>query len=147
MVINKENISNSLIQLGVPPAAAHIADKLLVAEPATQSHTSLYEALPLSKAAVTGGLQFLEALGAISYCHDTLGRRQIITFHPGAIVSLTQRRMTHFRQLADQLHAYAAVQKEQLYAQEINVVASVCDELESAVGTIISTWEDKHANG
>ena len=143
--MNKEDLSNSLIQLGIPPAAAYIADKLLVAEPATQSHTSLYEALPLSKAAVTGGLQFLEALGAISYCHDASDRRQIITFHPSAIVGLTQRRMTYFRQLADQLHAYAAVQKEQAYAQEINTVANVCDELESVVNTIISTWEDKHA--
>ncbi len=142
--MNKYNIDDILIQLSIPPAAAQIAGVLLSSKPGAHSHTSLHETLSLSKAAITGGLQYLEALDTISYSAGA-GRRRVIILHPHALVSYIKRRMVAFSRLASSLQQLASMQEDEALSRETETVAALCNELDKVVSKTIKRWEDENA--
>jgi len=114
------------------------------AEPYTQTHTSLQEETGLSKAAVTNGLHYLEALGVIQFRMADDSRRRSICLQPVKLANYLKRRMAAFHYLGGLLDEVAAQHKDPDYQKEILAVAYLCDELDEQVNAIIDVWEAEH---
>ncbi|QJU05231.1 hypothetical protein FBF32_03235 [Candidatus Saccharibacteria bacterium oral taxon 488] len=145
MDINSKNIIATLISLGIPPASATIIHCLLIAPPYHHSHTSLHEQTGLSKAAVTGGLRYLEALDMISYQTDS-SRRQHIALDIKPLVTYTQQRMLLFDKLADELHAASAEQVDSEFSSDIAMVAELYSAINETIWQAITTWEEQYTS-
>lgn len=145
MDINSKNIIATLISLGIPPASATIIHCLLVAPPYHHSHTSLHEQTGFSKAAITGGLRYLETLDMISYQTDG-SRRQYITLAIKPLVTYIQQRMLLFDKLADELHAASAKQADSEFSSDIATVAELCSAINETIWQAITTWEEQYTS-
>ena len=143
MDINSKNIIATLISLGIPPASATIIHCLLIAPPYHHSHTSLHEQTGFSKAAITGGLRYLETLDIISYRTDG-SRRQHIALGIKPLVTYTQQRMLLFDKLADELHAASAEQADSEFSSDIATVAELCSVINETIWQAITTWEKQY---
>ena len=143
MDINSKNIIATLISLGIPPASATIIHCLLVAPPYHHSHTSLHEQTGFSKAAITGGLRYLETLDMISYRIDS-SRRQHIALAIKPLVTYIQQRMLLFDKLADELHAASAEQADSDFSSDITTIAELCSVINETIWQAITTWEEQY---
>lgn len=143
MDINSKNIIATLISLGIPPASATIIHCLLITPPYHHSHTSLHEQTGFSKAAITGGLRYLETLDMISYRTDS-SRRQHIALDIKPLVTYTQQRMLLFDKLADELHAASAEQVDGEFSSDIATVAELCSVINETIWQAITTWEEQY---
>lgn len=143
MDINSKNIIATLISLGIPPASATIIHCLLITPPYHHSHTSLHEQTGFSKAAITGGLRYLETLDMISYRTDS-SRRQHIALDIKPLVTYTQQRMLLFDKLADELHAASAEQVDGEFSSDIATVAELCSAINETIWQAITTWEEQY---
>ncbi|MFC2605961.1 hypothetical protein FBF28_03310 [Candidatus Saccharibacteria bacterium oral taxon 488] len=145
MDINSKNIIATLISLGIPPASATIIHCLLIAPPYHHSHTSLHEQTGFSKAAITGGLRYLETLDMISYQTDS-SRRQHIALDIKPLVTYTQQRMLLFDKLADELHAASAEQVDSEFSSDIAMVAELYSAINETIWQAITTWEEQYTS-
>ena len=145
MDINSKNIIATLISLGIPPASATIIHCLLTAPPYHHSHTSLHEQTGFSKAAITGGLRYLETLDMISYQTDS-SRRQHIALDIKPLVTYTQQRMLLFDKLADELHAASAEQVDSEFSSDIAMVAELYSAINETIWQAITTWEEQYTS-
>jgi len=143
MDINSKNIIATLISLGIPPASATIIHCLLITPPYHHSHTSLHEQIGFSKAAITGGLRYLETLDMISYRTDS-SRRQHITLAIKPLVTYIQQRMLLFDKLADELHAASAEQADGEFSSDITTIAELCSVINETIWQAITTWEEQY---
>lgn len=143
MDINSKNIIATLVSLGIPPASATITHCLLIAPPYHHSHTSLHEQTGFSKAAITGGLRYLETLDMISYQTDS-SRRQHIALDIKPLVTYIQQRMLLFDKLADELHAASAEQADSDFSSDITTVAELCSVINETIWQAITTWEEQY---
>ena len=143
MDINSKNIIATLTSLGIPPASATIIYCLLIAPPYHHSHTSLHEQTGFSKAAITGGLRYLETLDMISYQTDS-SRRQHIALDIKPLVTYTQHRMLLFDKLADELLAASAEQVDGEFSSDIATVAELCSAINETIWQAITTWEEQY---
>lgn len=143
MDINSKNIIATLISLGIPPASATIIHCLLITPPYHHSHTSLHEQTGFSKAAITGGLRYLETLDMISYQTDS-SRRQHIALDIKPLVTYIQQRMLLFDKLADELHAASAEQADSDFSSDITTVAELCSVINETIWQAITTWEEQY---
>ena len=140
MDINSKNIIATLISLGIPPASATIIHCLLITPPYHHSHTSLHEQTGFSKAAITGGLHYLETLDMISYRTDG-SRRQHIALDIKPLVTYIQQRMLLFDKLADELHAASA---DSDFSSDITTIAELCSVINETIWQAITTWEEQY---
>lgn len=145
MDINSKNIIATLISLGIPPASATIIHCLLIAPPYRHSHTSLHEQTGFSKAAITGGLRYLETLDMISYQTDS-SRRQHIALDIKPLVTYIQQRMLLFDKLADELHAASAEQADSDFSSDITTIAELCSVINETIWQAITTWEEQYTS-
>ena len=145
MDINSKNIIATLISLGIPPASATIIHYLLITPPYHHSHTSLHEQTGFSKAAITGGLRYLETLNMISYRTDG-SRRQHIALAIKPLVTYIQQRMLLFDKLADELHAASAEQADSEFSSDITTVAELCSVINETIWQAITTWEEQYTS-
>lgn len=145
MDINSKNIIVTLISLGIPPASATIIHCLLITPPYHHSHTSLHEQTGFSKAAITGGLRYLETLDMISYQTDS-SRRQHIALDIKPLVTYTQQRMLLFDKLADELHTASAEQVDSEFSSDIATVAELCSVINETTWQAITTWEEQYTS-
>ena len=145
MGVNSKNIIATLISLGIPPASATIIHCLLIAPPYHHSHTSLHEQTGFSKAAITGGLRYLETLDMISYQTDS-SRRQHIALDIKPLVTYTQQRMLLFDKLADELHAASAEQVDSEFSSDIAMVAELYSAINETIWQAITTWEEQYTS-
>ena len=145
MDINSKNIIATLTSLGIPPASATIIHCLLIAPPYHHSHTSLHEQTGFSKAAITGGLRYLETLDMISYQTDS-SRRQHIALDIKPLVTYTQQRMLLFDKLADELHAASAEQVDGEFSSDIATVAELCSAINETIWQAITIWEEQYTS-
>lgn len=143
MDINSKNIIATLISLGIPPASATIIHCLLITPPYHHSHTSLHEQTGFSKAAITGGLRYLETLDMISYRIDS-SRRQHIALAIKPLVTYIQQRMLLFDKLADELHAASAEQADSDFSSDITTIAELCSVINETIWQAITTWEEQY---
>lgn len=135
-------IHETLTVFGIPPAAAKITGLLLDVAPYSESHTSLHEQLGLSKAAITGGLQYLDALGAIDYRRDAQGSRKMIGLRVDALVECIRRSLAPFQALASQLHSSSSNHESSDFSDNIKSVAVLCDQLDFATVQLIDEWSE-----
>lgn len=145
MDINSKNIIATLVSLGIPPASATIIHCLLIAPPYHHSHTSLHEQTGFSKAAITGGLRYLETLDMISYRIDS-SRRQHIALAIKPLVTYIQQRMLLFDKLADELHAASAEQADSDFSSDITTIAELCSVINETIWQAITTWEEQYTS-
>lgn len=145
MDINSKNIIATLVSLGIPPASATIVHCLLTDPPYHHSHTSLHEQTGFSKAAITGGLRYLETLDMISYRIDS-SRRQHIALDIKPLVTYTQQRMLLFDKLADELHAASAEQADGEFSSDIATVAELYSAINETIWQAITTWEEQYTS-
>jgi hypothetical protein len=145
MDINSKNIIATLISLGIPPASATIIHCLLITPPYHHSHTSLHEQTGFSKAAITGGLRYLETLDMISYRIDS-SRRQHIALAIKPLVTYIQQRMLLFDKLADELHAASAEQADSDFSSDITTIAELCSVINETIWQAITTWEEQYTS-
>ena len=145
MDINSKNIIATLVSLGIPPASATIIHCLLIAPPYHHSHTSLHEQTGFSKAAITGGLRYLETLDMISYQTDS-SRRQHIALDIKPLVTYIQQRMLLFDKLADELHAASAEQADSEFSSDIATVAELCSAINETIWQAMTTWEEQYTS-
>ena len=143
MDVNSKNIIATLTSLGIPPASATIIHCLLIAPPYHHSHTSLHEQTGFSKAAITGGLRYLETLDMISYQTDS-SRRQHIALDIKPLVTYIQQRMLLFDKLADELHAASAEQADSDFSSDITTIAELCSVINETIWQAITTWEEQY---
>ena len=143
MGVNSKNIIATLTSLGIPPASATIIHCLLIAPPYHHSHTSLHEQTGFSKAAITGGLRYLETLDMISYQTDS-SRRQHIALDIKPLVTYIQQRMLLFDKLADELHAASAEQADSDFSSDITTIAELCSVINETIWQAITTWEEQY---
>ena len=145
MGVNSKNIIATLTSLGIPPASATIVHCLLTDPPYHHSHTSLHEQTDFSKAAITGGLRYLETLDMISYRTDC-SRRQHIALAIKPLVTYIQQRMLLFDKLADELHAASAEQADGEFSSDIATVAELCSAINETTWQAITTWEEQYTS-
>jgi hypothetical protein len=144
--MNKQNdFSVTLEALDIPRVPARIVEVLLASEPASQSFASIMGVTSLSKAAVSGGLQYLEALGVLGYVRIDESRSRLIRLYPIRLANYLKRRMAHFDTLAVQLEDFAADISDDAYRQEITSLAQLFERLDANVNEIITNWEGEHA--
>jgi len=98
-----------------------------------------------SKAAITGGLRYLETLDMISYQTDS-SRRQYITLDTRPFVTYIQQRMLLFDKLADELHAASAEQVDGEFSSDIATVAELCSAINETIWQAITTWEEQYTS-
>ena len=138
-----EEIASLLEQLDIPRGSARIIARLLASDPPVLSFGELQEALGMSKAAVSVALSYLEALEAVRYTTVPGTRRRLVHLDPRALVRYLRRRMTVFRAFAASLQALADDRGDTEHAQEVRRLADLCHELDVAVTTILTTWEEE----
>lgn len=137
------DFSDILEKLDIPRAPARIVAALLSAESGSQSSTDLQQTTLLSKAAVSGALQYLDALGVISYSVEPNGRKRVAHLHPTKLANYLKRRMTTFHDMADHLDALAVRQTDVGYKNDILYLAVLCTQLDKTVNETIAKWEGK----
>lgn len=144
--MNDENhFSSTLESLDIPRSPARIVQLLLLSEPESQSFAGIVSATSLSKASVSGGLQYLEALGVIEYVRVRESRTRFVRLFPARLANYTKRRMDHFHDVATQLEGIAFTIKDKKYRQEIVSLARLFARLDKNVNEIIADWEDEYA--
>lgn len=144
--MNDQNkFSLTLESLDIPRAPARIVELLLLSEPESQSFAGIVSATSLSKAAVSGGLQYLEALGVIEYVRVRESRTRFIRLFPARLANYTKRRMGNFHGVATQLEGIASAIADEKYSQEIVSLARLFAQLDKSVNEIITKWEGDYA--
>ena len=106
---------------------------------------SLHEQTGFSKAAITGGLRYLETLDMISYRTDS-SRRQHIALDIKPLVTYIQQRMLLFDKLADELHAASAEQADGEFSSDIATVAELYSAINETIWQAITTWEEQYTS-
>lgn len=143
MNTNSRNIISTFISFGIPPASATIIHQLLISPPYQHSHTSLHEQTGLSKAAITGGLRYLETLGVISYRADSSTRRQTIAVHTKPLITYVNQRLLLFDKLADELSIAATKQTDMTLSSNIAAAAGLCSTINEVIWQAITAWENR----
>jgi hypothetical protein len=143
--MNYENQFSTILEsLDIPRVPARVVTALLGAEPGSHSAASIMETTSLSKAAISGGLQYLDALGVLEYVHTSSGRRRLLRLRPTKLANYTKRRMVGFHSLAGQLGQFAADVSDAEYKAEIVDLACLFETLDEVVNNTIAQWEGSH---
>jgi DNA-binding transcriptional regulator GbsR (MarR family) len=140
----QDEIANLLQDLDIPPIPAQIIGLLLLAVPPSLSFDEIGTRLSISKAAVSTGMRYLEALDMVRYRTTAGSRKRYVQVRPAQIVNYLRRRMFYMKSLTKCLQQVIKTRGEDsAYTAEIQSVADLCEELDREVMRIIDTWEQK----